>query len=148
MANWCSNFIQTDNEDVIDVFKYLAKKENIDGHGQTLDYFEDDRYLFSIVVEDGYITCETKWAPPINTILNLSKRFDCRIELEYDEPSSLLFGKYIADKGEETAYFLTDEDFDLFEYDEEKDAYIFEEQEWESDSDIKELLLERKMNGN
>lgn len=148
MANWCSNFIQTDNEDVIDVFEYLAKKEKIDGHGQTLDYFGDDRYLFSIVVEDSYITCETKWAPPINTILNLSERFDCRIELEYDEPGSYLFGKYIADKGEETAYFLTDEDFDLFEYDEEKNAYIFEEQEWESDSDIKELLLERKMNGN
>ena len=148
MANWCSNFIQTDNKGVIAVFKYLAKKEKIDGHGQTLDYFDDDRYLFSIVVEDGYITCETKWTPPINTILNLSERFDCKVELEYDEPGSLIFGKYIADKGEETAYFLTDEDFDLFEYDEEKNAYIFEEQEWESDSDIKELLLERKMNGN
>jgi hypothetical protein len=147
MANWCSNFIQTDNEDVIDVFNYLAKKEQQEGHGQTLDYFADDRFLFSIVVEDGHISCETKWAPPIDTILNLSKRFDCRVELDYDEPGCLLFGKYIADKGEETAYFLTDKDFDLFEYDEDKNSYMFEEQEWESDSDIKELLLERKMNG-
>ena len=147
MANWCSNFIQTDNKDVIDVFKHLAKKEEIEGQGQTLGYFEDDRFLFNIVVEEDYISCETRWAPCINTIFNLSKKFDCEVELEYDEPSSYLFGKYIADKGEETAYFLTNEDFDLFEYDEDKDAYIFEGKEWESDSDIKELLLERKMNG-
>jgi len=147
MANWCSNFIQTDNKDVIEVFKHLAKKEEIEGQGQTLGYFEDDRFLVNIVVEDSHISCETKWAPCINTIFNLAKRFNCRIELDYDEPGNLLFGKYIVQGKDETAYYLTDVDFDLFVYNEDTDNYTFEGKEWESDSDIKELLLERKMNG-
>ena len=37
------------------------------------------------------------------------------------------------------------EDFDLYHYDNEKDCYIFEGEEWDNDSEIKEELLDRKI---
>lgn len=147
MANWCTNFIHTDNQEVIDVFKELEKKEQEEKCGQTLDYFKDDRFLFNIYVDEGHITCETKWAPPIDTVINLAKKYNCIIEIDYDESGNLIYGKLVADGQGSTDTFLLDEDWDKFEYDEEKDLYIFEGKEWESDDEIKEILLERKLNG-
>lgn len=146
MANWCINFIHTDNQEVIDVFKELEKREQKENCGQTLDYFKDDRFLFNIYVDEGHITCETKWSPPIDTIVNLAKKYNCVIEMDYDESGNLIYGKIVADKYGSKDIALSDEDWDKFEYDEEKDLYIFEEKKWESDDEIKEILLERKIN--
>ena len=144
MANSCSNFITTDNEKVINVFKRLAKKEKKTKEGQTLKYFKDHVLLCELVVEEGHLFCETRWVPPINTVVNLAKKYDCVIEMDYDEPGCLLYGKIIADKAGYTEYALSDEDWDLFEYDEDKDAYLFEGEYWDSENDIKDIIIERK----
>jgi hypothetical protein len=65
--------------------------------------------------------------------------------MDYDEAGNLVYGKIIADKYGSRDVWLTDEDFDKFDYDENKDCYIFEGEEWESDSEIKDILLERKL---
>lgn len=147
MANWCSNFILTGNQDVKDVFQKLIKRQEESGQGETLDWFEDDRYLFDIEIYGDSIMFQTKWGPALKTGQALAKTLKTEIELDYDEPSNLVYGKAIFNpKGEITDYYLSDLDFDKYEYNEEKDVYIFEGQEYESDEDIKEILLQRKMN--
>ena len=147
MANWCSNFILTGNQDVKDVFQKLIKRQEKSGQGETLDWFEDDRYLFDIEIYGDSIMFQTKWGPALKTAEALAKTLKTEIELDYDEPSNLVYGKAIFNpKGEIKDYYLSDLDFDKYEYNEEKDIYIFEGQEYESDEDIKEILLKRKMN--
>jgi len=147
MANWCSNFILTGNQDVKDVFQKLIKRQEKSGHGETLDWFEDDRYLFNIEIYGDSIMFQTKWGPALKTAEALAKTLKTEIELDYDEPGNLVYGKAIFNpKGEITDYYLSDSDFDKYEYNEEKDVYIFEGQEYESDEDIKSILLQRKMN--
>lgn len=146
MPNWCSNFILTGNQDVKDVFEELIKNQAESGNGETLDWFEDDRYLFDIYIEGDCIYFSTKWSPALKTGEALAKTLKTEIELDYHEPSNLVYGKAIFNsKGEIKDYYLSDLDFDKYEHDEEKDVYIFEGEEYESDEDIKEILLKRKM---
>lgn len=147
MPNWCSNFILTSNQDVKDVFQKLIKKQEKSGQGETLDWFEDDRYLFDIEIYGDSIMFQTKWSPALKTGEALAKTLKTEIELDYDEPGMCIYGKAIFNpKGQIKDYYLSDLDFDKYEHDEEKDVYIFEGQEYESDEDIKEILLKRRIN--
>lgn len=144
MANYCSNNIYTENQKVIDVFKRLQEKEKKESKGQTLKYFKDDRYLFDISVEGENIFCETKWAPPLDTIKALANKFNTDITMEYDEPGGEIYGVYSFINGVENDTFLESHEWNSFEYDEDKDMYIFEGEQWKTDYDIKDLLLDRK----
>lgn len=147
MPNWCSNFILTGNQDVKDVFEELIKNQAESGNGETLDWFEDDRYLFDIYIEGDCIYFSTKWSPALKTGEALAKLFNTEIVLGYDEPGNLVYGKAIFNsKGEIKDYYLSDLDFNKYDYDEDKDCYIYEGEEYESDYEIKEILLEKRIN--
>lgn len=146
MPNWCSNTIYTTNPDVVEVFKKLEKRQEESGHGETLDWFNDDRYLFDINIYGDFIHFETKWGPALKTAQAIAKVLNTTIELSYDEPGMCIYGKAIFNpKGEVTDYYLTDSDFDKYKYDEEEDCYIYNDECYESDSEIKEELLELRI---
>lgn len=143
MPNWCSNHIFTSNQDVIELFKKLQKRQKESGNGETMDWFNDERYLFDIEFNGDSVTFETKWSPPLKTAEAISKLFNTEIVLDYDEPGMCAFGKYIVSPNSELHYFLTMDDFNKYDYDEDKDCYIYEGEEYESDYEIKEILLEK-----
>ena len=146
MANWCSNYILTGNQDVKDVFEELIKNQAKSRQGETFDWFNDHRYLFDIYIEGDCIFFSTKWSPALRTAQALAKKFNIEIELDYDEPGNWIYGKAIFNpEGEITDYYLSDLDFDKYEYNEEEGIYTFEGEIYESDEDIKEILLKRKM---
>lgn len=143
MPNWCSNWITTDNQDVIEVFKKLEKRQKESGFGETLDWFGDDRYLFEINTYDSLVTFETKWSPALKTAEAIAKVLNTTIELSYDEPGMCIYGKAIFNpKGEIVNYQLQGSDFDRIDWNEDTGLYTFEGEEYESDSEIKEILLE------
>lgn len=148
MANWCSNYILIDNKKVINCIKRLQKKEKQTERGQTLNYFNDDRYLFNIVINEENITWETKWSPPIETIKALAQKYNCDIEMYYDEPGMEIHGKCWVTDGEFYDVYLEQKDFDKIIYYEEEGLYLFENKMWESDSEIIDILLERKVKDN
>jgi hypothetical protein len=64
---------------------------------------------------------------------------------DYEELGCCIFGKAIFENSELTDIYLEDEDFDQYQYDEEKDQWIFEGNIYGSDYEILEILLERKI---
>lgn len=144
MANWCSNLIITNDPKIVKVFTKLQKKEEKEQCGQTYKYFKDDTYLFNIYVEDEHILCETRWGPPVNTIYNLGFRFKSNIQCDYCEPGNLVYGICGYYNGETYDLFLTQDDWDLYIYDETVDQYFYENQFYGSDMEILETIFKKK----
>lgn len=61
---------------------------------------------------------------------------------------NLIYGKATYKNRKLTDIYLEDEDFEQYEYDEETDYYHFEGEAYESDCEILETLLERKITKN
>lgn len=144
MANWCSNLIITDDPKIIKVFTRLQKKEAEEQCGQTYKYFNDDRYLFNIYADNQVIICETKWSPPVNTIYNLGFKFKSNIQCDYYEPGNLVYGICGYHNGEVYDLFLTQDDWNLYTYDETVDKYFYEDEFYESDIEILETIFKKK----
>lgn len=149
MANWCNNYFSYEGPDsnkVDALFKRLAKKERDSQEGQILKWFKDDRYLFDIYCEEkGSVTFETKWAPAEDTIVSIFNRYEIWGVYEYAEPGMGVYGRIIQDReGSLTEVQLDDSDLAQFEYDENLDAYIYNGEQYESDYEIIEDLLNKK----
>ena len=64
---------------------------------------------------------------------------------DYEEMGNLVYGRVtFSDKALKDIY-LEDEDFETYQFDEETDTYHFEGEAYESDCEILETLLERKI---
>ena len=152
MANNCSGFVHLQGERVQEALDFINsvwdKRE--EGCGVQFIPNENERYLFDVDVinEDGHISFWTKWTPEVGQIISLAKMFDLEFTYEFDEPGCELFGEYYYTPNNELSLVeLSHDDFAEFEYDEEKDAYIFRGEEWESDNEIKGILL-NELKGN
>lgn len=64
---------------------------------------------------------------------------------DYEEMGNLIYGRATYRDGILSDIFLDDDDFEIYEQDEETDLYHFEGEEYESDYEILETLLERKI---
>lgn len=154
MANWCYNRISfTGSEEnlqkVIELFSQLREKEQKEQCGQKADFNTKDEWFFSIYVEEtDYIAFESKWSPCIENITEIAKKFDLNYEYQFEECGNCVFGKavYTSENEEPKIFNLEWSDFDLFEFDEDNDYYIYEGETYESDSEILETIFEKKFN--
>lgn len=150
MANWCSNYVQLIGtkeaiNKVQQLFSEMAEKQEKEGCGQLPDFITEKKdYFFDIRVEDDSLYFETRWCPNVDNMLLVAKQYNIDFSHSYEETGCLIFGEVEYINGILKTYNLESEDFDLFEYDEEKDGWIFENEFYESDYEIKEILLERK----
>jgi hypothetical protein len=56
-----------------------------------------------------------------------------------------IYGVAVYSNSELTEIYLEEEDFEQYKYKEETDTYFFEEENYESDYEILEILLKRKI---
>ena len=155
MANWCSNTVVFEGkpeaiEQLQKLFKSMAEKQQEENCGQLPDFVEDSNggYFFDIYQEDdvtGIFQYETKWSPNIEVVQAIAEHYGVEFTQEYEEMGNVIYGKATYSEGilDDTA--LTDEDLEQYQYDEETDTYHFESEEYESDSEILETLLTRKL---
>ena len=155
MANWCSNTVVFEGkpeaiEQLQKLFKSMAEKQQEENCGQLPDFVEDSNggYFFDIYQEDdvtGIFQYETKWSPNIEVVQAIAEHYGVEFTQEYEEMGNGIYGKATYSEGilDDTA--LTDEDLEQYQYDEETDRYHFEDEEYESDSEILETLLSRKL---
>ncbi|MDV3709406.1 hypothetical protein CMT55_08755 [Elizabethkingia anophelis] len=155
MANWCSNTVVFEGEpeaieQIQQLFKSMAEKQQEDNCGQLPDFVEDSNggYFFDIYQDDdvtGIFQYETKWSPNIEVVQAIAEHYGVEFTQEYEEMGNGIYGKATYSEGilDDTA--LTDEDLEQYQYDEETDRYHFESEEYESDSEILETLLTRKL---
>lgn len=155
MANWCSNTVVFEGKPeaiiaIQEVFQMMKNKEETSEQGQLPDFINEDNggYFFNIYWnegDEGVFQYETKWSPNTEVVRLIADRYELKFSQEYEEMGNGIYGKATYSDGilDDTA--LTDEDLEQYQYDEETDRYHFEGEEYESDSEILEMLLNRKL---
>jgi hypothetical protein len=154
MANWCSNTVvftgeQSQIAQLKTLFTAMAEKEKAEAKGQIPPFIEEDKdWLFEISWEFDTLNYETKWSPNIELIKQVALQFGVGFIHSYCETGNGIFGEAVFENGDLADTFLEPSDFDQYEYNEDADTYTFENEAYESDLEIMEILLERKKNKN
>lgn len=155
MANWCNNTVVFEGkpeaiEQIEQLFKAMAEQEQKEERGQLPDFARDRKegYFFNIYKDDdvtGIVQYETRWSPNTEIVQAIAEHYNVGFEQDYEELGCLVYGRATFVDDKLTDIYLEDEDFDQYEFDEETDTYRFEDKTYESDCEILEILLERKI---
>ena len=155
MANWCSNTVGfKGTPEAIDQIKWLfqamATKEQQEQKGQLPDWVNQHNggYFFDLYSDKDnteVFQYQTKWSPNIEIVQEIAKHYKVDFVQDYEEMGNLIYGQTIYRNGILQDIYLKDEDFEQYEYNEETDKYHFEGKIHESDCDILETLLDRKI---
>ncbi|MCO5241518.1 MAG: hypothetical protein M9904_15830 [Chitinophagaceae bacterium] len=94
---------------------------------------------------DDTFQYDTKWSPNTEVLKKIAERYNVNFTQDYEELGCLAYGRVTFSDRLFTDIYLEDEDFQKFEYDEEKDEWYFEGETYESEWEILETLLERKI---
>ncbi|MDM1554249.1 hypothetical protein G6R40_08325 [Chryseobacterium sp. POL2] len=155
MANWCNNTVVFEGhpkaiEQINGLFKSMADSQKIDDVGQLPDFIQDSDgdYFYNIEQYEGLTNefhYETKYTPNTETVKWIAEHFKVDFTLEYEELGCKEYGKVIFEGGILTDISLDQQDIDSFTLDEATDTYYFEGEEYDSECEILETLLERKI---
>ena len=155
MANWCSNTVVFEGKPetitaIQELFQSMKEKEEKTEEGQLPEFISKDNggYFFNIYWNDGdegQFQYETKWSPNIEVIQKIAEHYEVNFTQDYEEMGNLIYGRATFYDKLLTDIYLEDEDFEQYGFDEETDTYHFEGEIYESDYEILETLLERKI---
>jgi len=155
MANWCSNTVVFEGKpeairEIQQLFQTMKEKEEKTEHGQLPDFIPDTNggYFFNIYWNDGnegIFQYETKWSPNIVEVQKIAEHYKVNFVQDYLELGNCVYGRATFSDNILTDIFLEYEDFEKVEFNEETDTYHFEGIEYNSEWEILETLLERKI---
>lgn len=155
MANWRNNTVVFEGkpeaiEQIQQLFQMMKSKEEKEKQGQLPDFVPDTNggYFFNIYwneSDEGVFQYETKWSPNLEIIQKIAKQYKVNFIQDYEELGNMVYGRATFSDGIVTDIYLEDEDFANYHYDEETDNYHFEGEIYESDYEILETLLDRKI---
>ena len=154
MANWCSNSVAFEgNEIALEHVKLefikMQLRENEENCGQLPEFISDKKrgYFFDILLEDGdcIFNYQTRWSPNTEILLQIAEHYIVDFIYNYEEIGNQIYGVSVYSNNELTEICLEEEDFEQYSYNEETDTYFFEDENYESDYEILEILLKRKI---
>lgn len=152
MANWCNNVVwfeadPTTMQKMKEMFLQMAKKEKETNCGQLPPFVQEESdWFFSVRWEaEDVLYYDTKWSPNTKIVRHVAEHFKVDFIHEYEELGCLVYGRATYADGILTDTYLEQNDFDAFEYNEETDSYHFEGKIYDSEYEILETLLERKI---
>jgi hypothetical protein len=159
MANHCSNSITFHGKDLGKIKEMIAEAievnetegwlpETLDKNKLNYVHYLFDVQIISEAEDEIQIQCWTKWAPPILELEHIGKEAGVSIACWYDEPGMELYGEseYNLETDCTTNVYLTDEEVNRVQYDEENDQYLFDGEPVESDSEAYQEMLDEKLN--
>lgn len=138
MANWCNNFLtfEGDTTEIVDFFKDLEK--------QKFPLINNDLVIIDWV-ESENIDFQSRWSQP--DLSGLAKQFNLKITVWSEELGASYYGKTIYNPdGTSEDFFLDDEDFKKYFYDDAGDVYFYNEDYYDCESDILEIIWNNKFN--
>src|SRR5690606_15432922 len=132
------------------LFKTMAEQERKEGCGQLPGFVEgkDGGYFFDLYMESEdteVFLYQTKWSPNTEVLKKIAEHYGVDFVQDYEEMGCLVYGRAAFSDRRLTDVYLEDEDFDAYEFDEDTDTYHFEGKEYDSDCEILETLLERRI---
>lgn len=150
MANWCYNIVQFHAEEptmelLEELFKEMADKEDETTEGQLPDFIKaQDGYFFYTDWEFGTLYYQTKHSPNLEIMKQVAGHFKTDFTFSYEETGNKLFGEYTYINGVLKNLCLNAEDFSQYKYNEETDEWFFEGEYFDNETEILDILLERK----
>ncbi|MEP2668921.1 MAG: hypothetical protein ABJH04_07995 [Cyclobacteriaceae bacterium] len=163
MPNWCLNSVVFSGTPdkiklVLNLFQEMQQKEIKEKSGQLPDFVEHDEYnskfIFGIEMdqevegvffdEAASIRFDTKWSPIVPTIVQIADHFMVGFEYDYQEVGHQVYGKAVYSNKVLTEINLDHSDFEQFTYNEKSGDYTFNGVQFDSESEILEMLLEKK----
>ncbi|MDV3854098.1 hypothetical protein CMT56_15445 [Elizabethkingia anophelis] len=155
MANWCNNVVwfeadETTTKKIKEMFLQMAKIERETDCGQLPPFISIDKdWFFDIRWEvENVLYYNTKWSPNTEILRQIAEHFKVDFTLEYEELSCAIYGRATYAKSILTDIYLDREDFKAYQSDQGTDSYFFEGETYESEWEILETLLERKIANN
>lgn len=155
MANWCSNTVVFEGSPetitaIQKLFQAMKEKEDKTEEGQLPEFVTDINggYFFNIYWNDGdegIYQYETKWSPNSEILQVIADRYKVDFVQDYEETGNLVYGRATCKNGTLNDTCLDGDDFDRYQQDEDTDLYHFEGEEYDSDCEILETILERKI---
>ena len=154
MANMCSNAVAFQGKPetikkIQKLFERMAEKEIEQQLGQLPDFTTIyTGYFFDIYWNEdgaGEFQYQTRWSPNLEILEQIADHYKVNFVVNYEESGNLVYGRAIYESGELTDIYLESEDFDTYKFDEDTDTYHFEGETYESDCEILETLLERRI---
>lgn len=152
MANWCNNVVwfeadKTTMQKIKEMFLQMAQKENETNCGQLPPFIKDDNnWFFAIRWEaEDVLYYDTRWSPNTEVVRQIADHYNVGFTLDYEELGCLVYGKATYTDGVLTDTYLEQTDFDTYQLDEETDSYHFEGETYNSEWEILETLLDRKI---
>lgn len=151
MANWCLNtaVFQGEShriEELRIITERLIDREQLENRGQLYEMVnEKSGYLFEISYEDGILCYLTKWSPNTQVLISVADQLNLSYIHSYEEPGMMIYGRDTYHNGQLVQVMLDNEDFALYEYDEQTEQYEFEGESYPSDEEIIAVLFRRKL---
>ena len=150
MANWCSNIVSFSGKEkkiksLQTLFEQMTVKESETNEGQLPPFVDwETDYLFDIRWDEDVLYCYTKWSPNIELMRAIADEYQVDFIYTYSEMGTGIYGEAQYLNGVLASICLEREDFAQYSYHEETDSYFFEGDDYDSDDEILEILLERK----
>ena len=155
MANCCNNTVVFEGSEeaikqIQQLFRVMKEKEEKTEEGQLPDFSNDINggYFFNIYWsegDEGVFQYETKWSPNTEVLRNIAEQYKVNFIQDYEEMGNLVYGRASYQNGILDDVCLSDEELETYLFDEETDTYHFEGETYDSEYEILETLLERKL---
>src|SRR5690348_7475194 len=96
MANWCYNnltILSDEQGKMMAWFKQVSEASQREGQLPSFLKGTDYRFIFNIVDDPDNITFESKWAPPVEEMCAMGKKFKCSFQMFYEESGMGVYGE-------------------------------------------------------
>ena len=131
-----------------DFFLAMQRQWETGHKGQLPGFYPERRgHFFGLVCGGDVIEYSTRWTPNTTVLVAIANHFRVDFTSAYDEPGNGLYGEVSYRSGSLTEISLDNRDLGLYRFDVASGVYRFEDKEYLSDTEIKEILLLRKKLG-
>jgi len=148
MANMCSNHLFLKGgkiKDFFDEMQRIAIEQTTVEDGQfAFGIGEDPMFDVSIVQTNYIIYFATKWSPNIDDLVKIARLKEFQFELGSEELGNGIFTEYRFDGIELTERSLNSEELALVEWNDQKDAYMYNGEEVDCQTEQYEKMLAEK----
>lgn len=151
MANWCLNTVAFQGEshrmeELRLLTEKLIEREKRENCGQLYELVrEKSGYLFEISYEDDILCYLTKWSPNTQVLVAVADHLNLSYTHGYEEAGMMIYGRDTYKEGELVQIMLDNDDFALYEFNQQTDRYDFEGDSYPNDEEILETLFRRKL---
>lgn len=129
-----------------ELFNGMAAMQLMGENEQLPDFIKvQEGHFYNIRWEDGVLYYETRWSPNIHVLKTIADKHRVDFIQDYAEIGMRIYGRVVYQNHILTDTFLEEADFESYIHQSENDTWLFEGREYNSDVEILEIILQRRL---